>query len=755
MQPDIIDLIRKNSADEAAFRRIIDALQAHTAETSQRERRFQIVLNTLEVGIFMTDGSGACVDANLGFQQLVGLRREALLGGGWLDAIHPDDRVAFDYHWRESTKQKTPFDMKIRFVNADGTPIWSRINMTPLHDQGQLLGYFATISDVVDPREQLSTTLQRRFQASQEVVQVEDVLICRFRPDTTLTYVNDVYCRYHGKQAEDIVGRSLLELLPVREHEWIHHLVDTLVENPRVLAHERHAATLEGQDRWQQWTQRAILDENGNVVEIEGIGRDTTHLKMTEAALERSERQYRTLVSNLPGAAVVLYNWDLKITLADGPVLPALGFNRSKIEGVTIRDAMPPSIANELTPYLRMALTSRPMTLERTYRGRIYDVHMLPIVDNEGVVLSGMVVAQDVTESRQAELYLRRVLNGLFTYAGVLRPDGTILEVNMTALDGSSLSLEDVRDKPFEQTYWWSYSPQAQAQLHEAIQQAAAGKPVRYDTEIRLDEDVYMAVDFNLMPIFDEQGTVTHLVPSALDITERKRFEAERETLIDELEAFAHTVAHDLKNPMNVVSVYTGLLRDKANLEDKHEAWATIVLETVHEMHRIINELLRLAAIRHQATLDLEPIEMSEVVQGVLQRRLFKAVEDAQAEIVLPDTWPVAMGYTPWLEEVWANYINNALKYGGKPPHIELGATIISDEAVQYWVKDNGEGLDEKEQEQLFKSFSRLDRSGQMGHGLGLSIVKRIVKRLGGQVGVESAIGMGSTFWFTLPTQLP
>jgi two-component system sensor histidine kinase/response regulator len=133
------------------------------------------------------------------------------------------------------------------------------------------------------------------------------------------------------------------------------------------------------------------------------------------------------------------------------------------------------------------------------------------------------------------------------------------------------------------------------------------------------------------------------------------------------------------------------------------------------------------------------------------QQRLAHMIEEHQAEIILPDTWPVALGHGPWVEEVWVNYLNNAIKYGGQPPHVELGATKQPDGMVRFWVRDNGPGLRPEEQARLFTPFTRLDQVRTKGHGLGLSIVGRIVEKLGGQVGVESEVGRGSVFTFTLP----
>jgi signal transduction histidine kinase len=110
------------------------------------------------------------------------------------------------------------------------------------------------------------------------------------------------------------------------------------------------------------------------------------------------------------------------------------------------------------------------------------------------------------------------------------------------------------------------------------------------------------------------------------------------------------------------------------------------------------------------------------------------------------------MGYAPWIEEVWMNYISNGIKYGGKPPRLELGAECLSGGAVRFWIRDNGVGVAPAQQSQLFVPFSRLHQIRAQGHGLGLSIVQRIVNKLGGEVGVESDGEHGSLFFFTLPT---
>ena len=227
----------------------------------------------------------------------------------------------------------------------------------------------------------------------------------------------------------------------------------------------------------------------------------------------------------------------------------------------------------------------------------------------------------------------------------------------------------------------------------------------------------------------------------------------ELQTRNEELDAFAHTVAHDLKTPLSTIIGYADIM--VGEYTDTINADGVEYLQTItqsgRKMSSIIEELLVLTAVRKR---DVQPetLDMANVVAEA-QQRLAYMFEKHQIELILPEAWPAALGYGPWVEEVWVNYISNAVKYGGKPPRVELGATRRSNGEVSFWVRDNGPGLTPEEQKLLFTPFTQLSQVRVEGHGLGLSIVRRIVERLGGQVGVESEKKEGgSTFWFTLPT---
>ncbi|MBN1874005.1 MAG: hybrid sensor histidine kinase/response regulator [Anaerolineae bacterium] len=235
------------------------------------------------------------------------------------------------------------------------------------------------------------------------------------------------------------------------------------------------------------------------------------------------------------------------------------------------------------------------------------------------------------------------------------------------------------------------------------------------------------------------------------DLMELRRLNAD-------LDAYAHTVAHELKNPLTLILGAADYLAEECETAPREELkiFAYRTVEGARKMKDIINSLLMLAETRSTDVV-LKPLDMFAIVGNALERQTY-LIREHTARIEVADVWPVALGHAAWVEEVWVNYINNALKYGGRPPALTLGATVVNDgqpKTVRFWVHDNGPGIPETARARLFTPFTRLPNGKVKGHGLGLSIVRRIVEKLSGQVGVESELGVGSTFYFTLPAAGP
>lgn len=259
-------------------------------------------------------------------------------------------------------------------------------------------------------------------------------------------------------------------------------------------------------------------------------------------------------------------------------------------------------------------------------------------------------------------------------------------------------------------------------------------------------------------------STLVHKLQDEINL--RNKIQIDLEQKIAELDAFGRTIAHDLKNPLMVINLsIASLVKEFASIENKKaKQKLNFINDGTKHMMNIIESILVLAGIKKINQSEFGAFPMSECVDEALRRVAYN-VEENGIQIQKPLEWPSVTGYSPWITEVWVNYLTNGIKYGGNPstskkPALELGYNIIpkngkhNSDYVRFWVKDNGEGISKERAATLFKEFTRLHSTEYEGYGLGLSIVKTIVEKSKGEVGVESEEGKGSLFYFTLPAKV-
>jgi signal transduction histidine kinase len=220
-----------------------------------------------------------------------------------------------------------------------------------------------------------------------------------------------------------------------------------------------------------------------------------------------------------------------------------------------------------------------------------------------------------------------------------------------------------------------------------------------------------------------------------------------------ELEAYNHTIAHDLKSPLTSIGLSAEFVQriTKGTLPPKANEYLEGIKTSTHKMADMIEQLLWLAKSRN-ASEAITRVEVKPCIDGAVHR--FRHTIDARkiAVSVTADLPPV-LGHSQWVEEIFANLISNAIKYMGDnntSPSIAV-RSIRQADCIRYEVIDNGVGISAKDQLRLFEMFTRLHTVRVEGLGLGLSIIHRMIGQMNGQVGVESAPGQGSTFWFSLP----
>ncbi|MCA1909456.1 MAG: DUF3365 domain-containing protein [Magnetospirillum sp.] len=268
-----------------------------------------------------------------------------------------------------------------------------------------------------------------------------------------------------------------------------------------------------------------------------------------------------------------------------------------------------------------------------------------------------------------------------------------------------------------------------------------------------------LPVEVQSSPVVDD-GRVTGAVLVFHDISERLENEARRHELLERLERsnhdlqdFAYVVSHDLQEPLRMVSSYMGLVnrRYADRLDDDGREFIAFAVDGAQRMSRMISDLVEFSRVETRGHA-FAPVNMMQVVEDCLAN-LALSIDETGAAITIQPNLPSAMGDREQLVRLMQNLVGNALKFRTPevPPSIQIGGRVRSDGRREYWVADNGIGIAAEHHQRIFMIFQRVGPAQVDGTGIGLSVVKRIVERHGGEIHVDSEPGQGATFRFDLP----
>jgi len=231
-------------------------------------------------------------------------------------------------------------------------------------------------------------------------------------------------------------------------------------------------------------------------------------------------------------------------------------------------------------------------------------------------------------------------------------------------------------------------------------------------------------------------------------VTERT---SELTTMNNQLEAFVYSIAHDLRAPLRSMQGFSMMLVQEAGdtLTQTAKDYADRINKSAQFMDALLTDLLAFSRISQQSV-KLVSVNLKTVVESVLSR-LEKDIQDKNACIENSGPWQNVLAHESTLAQILFNLISNALKFvrPGVAPTVRL-RTEEKPEFIRFWVEDNGPGIGADYQGQIFRLFTRLNGEKYSGTGIGLAIVQKGIERMGGKVGVESFVGLGSRFWFEL-----
>ena len=567
---------------------------------------------------------------------------------------------------------------------------------------------------------------------------------------------NASHRRRSGLSEDELRGQTPRELLGDDQGAAVAANYRRCVERNETIEYEERLDLPGGTSHWQ--TKLTPITDRGEVIRIVGVARDISEQKEKEEELERVYRQFET-VHRTMSAAVFLKDSDSRYLMMNEACRELFDAKDQDVVGLTDDDILPPDVAEKARADDRRVLDDgETIEIEETIPTKTGNTVRLtrksPVYGDDGSIEGLCGVSTDITEQKQREQELQRLKERL-----ELAVEGA----NLGIWDWDMVTDEVEFNEQWAQMLGHSID-EIESHLHEwerrvhdgdidrvekALTAHIDGETALYDTEHRVrtaDGDWNWIRDVGKIIEHDENGEPVRAVGIHLDVDERKKYERTLKRQRDNLEVLNQVVRHDVRNALQPVIAYAGVLREYVDDDDGDEIRRKI-LEAGREAVDITQTAGEVTKVLLRSETDRTPIAVRPILEAEVDGmrsshdRAIIAVEKR-----LPDAEALA---DDMLESVFRNLLNNAIVHNDKQlPKVEVSATA-DDGVVRIRVADNGPGIPDDRKEQIFDEGERsLDSEGT---GLGLYLVRTLVDRYGGDVWVEDNDPEGSVFVVELP----
>lgn len=566
----------------------------------------------------------------------------------------------------------------------------------------------------------------------------------------------------YDKKVEDF---NLISLADFSEIDNVMEGFELMMTEGAITNFQVKINTKQGEQKLVQINAGVIFDADNRPMAAQGIVRDITKDKEAEEQLIQSENRLSILIKNLE-SGVLLEDENRKIVLTNKkfcdlfkiPLQPdqLIGSDCSnsaeQSKGLFDDPEAFVNRINEIVEKKELVLADELHMIN----GNILERDYIPVF-SDSKYKGHLWSYKDVTLKRkyrhsieaERQKYSNIIAN---MNLGLIEVDNEdrILMVNQSFADLSGYTKEELIGKKGAKLFAVENEIK---EVKQEIKKRLNGESNSYEVDVKIKNGETRHWLISGAPNYDINGNVIGSIGIHLDITDLKKLELQKESLLkkleksnNELKEYAHIVSHDLKSPLRSIDALVQWIKEdnKDKLDNASLKNLGLIEVTLEKMEQLISDVLEYSSIDSNSA-QTKPVNTDKLVKEILKILYIPS----HIEVKIHDNLPVVNADAIKLQQLFQNLISNAIKFIDKPKgKIDINVKELPD-YYQFSISDNGIGIEEKFHEKIFKIFYSLNKSKD-STGIGLSIVKKIVNLHNGKVWLESQLGKGTTFYFTL-----
>ncbi len=749
----------RNQTEIEILQQKVKTLEAKNSELETLEAKYLRLSEASFEALFISS-NGYCIEQNHAAEKMFGYtNKEATEKKG-------TDFIAFEDREKVMANILTGFEKpyEAMALRKDGTKFPCRINGKMIPLDGKMVRV-TSIRDLTNQKmaEKAIVESEERYRS---LIDTSPVAIVVHR-DGKLLFVNPAAIRMLGAvEANDLVGRNVLDLT----HPNYHHIIASKIEKITKIGNilpliEAKFIRLDGQEIEVEIQGSSIIYDGEPA--IRSSARDITSRKQAENKLRESEEKYRELVENSPDSIVIYV--DGRITFVNNECLKLMAAKtKEELLGKSvIQFVSEENRARVIERMKKIAIDVKPLPIEKEkfirLDGSTVEVEVIAIAIQHENKPAVQLIIRDITLRNLAEAKLIQLSQAVEqSPASTLITDinGNIQYANQKFIDTTGYRIEEIIGKNPRMLKSGHTTKEEYRQLWHNI---TGGK--EWSGEFlnrKKNGELYWELAI-IAPIFDSNGIITHYLGVKEDISERKRTEKElihakeRAQESDRLKsAFLSNMSHEIRTPMNGILGFAELMKQPRLSKEEQSEYIQTIEESCTRMLSIINDIVTISKVESgDMSLDLSHINVNvelKILCANYKSETTKKGISLECKMPLLKTDIILKTDKEKLSIIVNNIVRNAIKFTSKGC-IEIGCNIKG-AFLEFFVKDTGDGIPSHQKEFIFERFRQGSESitrNYEGAGLGLSISKAYVELLGGEIWVESQLGKGSIFYFTIP----